>query len=135
VVRAQYEEQLGWAIAEGIDFVIAETNDYVGEAVIALEVCQELGLPAMVTFASVQPEITYDGYDYVEACRVLAEEGAALGRAELLTRARDDAAAAGAHPRGRRRAGRGAAGPAPHDAAHRRVRVARIRGRWDATDT
>ena len=78
VVRAQYEEQLGWAVEEGIDFVIAETNDYVGEAVIALEVCQELGLPAMVTFASVQPEQTYDGYDYVEACRVLADKGAAL---------------------------------------------------------
>jgi betaine-homocysteine S-methyltransferase len=77
-VRAQYEEQLGWAAGEGIDFVIAETNDYVGEAVIALEVCLELGLPAMVTFASVQPEQTYDGYDYVEACRVLADKGAAL---------------------------------------------------------
>ena len=78
VVREQYREQLGWAVAEGIDFVIAETNDYVGEAVVALEVCQELGLPAMVTFASVQPEQTYDGYDYVEACRVLADRGAAL---------------------------------------------------------
>ena len=52
VVRAQYEEQLGWAVEEGVDFVIAETNDYVGEALIGLEVCQELGLPAMVTFAS-----------------------------------------------------------------------------------
>ena len=78
VVREQYREQLGWAVGEGIDFVIAETNDYVGEAVIALEVCQELGLPAMVTFASVQPERTYDGYDYVDACRVLADKGAAL---------------------------------------------------------
>jgi betaine-homocysteine S-methyltransferase len=78
VVREQYEAQLGWAVEEGIDFVIAETNDYVGEALIALEVCQELGLPAMVTFASVQPEQTYDGYDYVEACQVLAERGAAL---------------------------------------------------------
>ena len=55
VVRAQYEEQLGWAVEEGIDFVIAETNDYVGEALIGLEVCRELGLPAMVTFASVRP--------------------------------------------------------------------------------
>jgi hypothetical protein len=78
LVREQYEEQLGWAVEEGIDFVIAETNDYVGEAVIALEVCQQLGLPAMVTFASVQPEKTYDGYDYIEACRVLADKGAAL---------------------------------------------------------
>jgi betaine-homocysteine S-methyltransferase len=78
VVRAQYEEQLGWAAEEGVDFVIAETNDYVGEALIGLEVCQELGLPAMVTFASVQPSTTYDGYEYVEACRRLADAGAAL---------------------------------------------------------
>jgi betaine-homocysteine S-methyltransferase len=35
VVRAQYEEQLGWAVEEGVDFVIAETNDYLGEALIA----------------------------------------------------------------------------------------------------
>jgi betaine-homocysteine S-methyltransferase len=78
VVRAQYEEQLGWAADEGVDFVISETNDYVGEALIALEVCQELGLPAMVTFASVQPTATYDGYDYVEACRTLADAGATI---------------------------------------------------------
>src|SRR3954465_5472887 len=45
VVRAQYEEQLGWAVEEGIDFVIAETFDHVGEALIALDVCKELGLP------------------------------------------------------------------------------------------
>ncbi len=76
VVRAQYEEQLGWAIEEGADFVIAETFDYVGEALIALDVCKQLGLPAMVTFASVQPTVTYDGYDYVDACRILAESGA-----------------------------------------------------------
>jgi betaine-homocysteine S-methyltransferase len=78
VVRAQYEEQLGWAAEEGVDFVIAETNDYVGEALIGLEVCQELGLPAMVTFASVQEATTYDGYDYVEACRLLADRGATV---------------------------------------------------------
>ena len=30
VVRAQYEEQLGWAAEEGVDFVISETNDYLG---------------------------------------------------------------------------------------------------------
>ncbi len=77
VVRAQYREQLGWAREEGVDFVISETNDYLGEALIGIEVCQELGLPAMVTLASVQPERTYDGYDYVEACRILADHGAA----------------------------------------------------------
>jgi betaine-homocysteine S-methyltransferase len=78
VVRAQYREQLGWAVEEGVDFVIAETNDYVGEALIGLEVCQELGLPAMVTFASVQDSATYDGYGYIEACKKLADAGAAI---------------------------------------------------------
>ena len=77
-VRAQYTEQLGWAVDEGVDFVISETNDYLGEALIALEVAQELGLPAMVTLASTQPDTTRDGYDYVEACRILADHGATI---------------------------------------------------------
>jgi betaine-homocysteine S-methyltransferase len=77
VVRQQYREQLGWAAEEGVDFVVAETNDYVGEALIGLEVCQELGLPALVTFASVQPGGTYDGWDYVEAVKAVADAGAA----------------------------------------------------------
>jgi methionine synthase I (cobalamin-dependent) len=78
IVRAQYEEQLTWAVEEGVDFVIAETNDYLGEALIALEVCHELGLPAMVTFASVHPTSTYDGYRYVEACLRAADAGATI---------------------------------------------------------
>src|SRR6516162_8003320 len=76
VVHAMYAEQLGWAAEEGTDFVISETNDYLGEALIALEVSQELGLPAMVTLATTQPDQTRDGYSYVEACRILAAEGA-----------------------------------------------------------
>jgi betaine-homocysteine S-methyltransferase len=78
IVRATYAEQLGWAVDEGIDFVISETNDYLGEALIALEVIQGLGLPSMVTMATTQPEQTRDGYDYVEACRVLAGHGATV---------------------------------------------------------
>jgi betaine-homocysteine S-methyltransferase len=75
-VRAMYAEQLGWAVEEGIDFVISETNDYLGEALIALEVIRGLGLPAMVTLAPTQPDRTRDGYEYAEACRILAGEGA-----------------------------------------------------------
>jgi betaine-homocysteine S-methyltransferase len=73
-----YAEQLGWAADEGIDFVIAETNDYLGEALIGLQVSQELGLPAMVTLATTRPAKTWDGYDYVEACKILAGHGAAI---------------------------------------------------------
>jgi betaine-homocysteine S-methyltransferase len=75
-VRAMYAEQLGWAAEEGVDFVISETNDYLGEALIALEVIQDLGLPAMVTMAPTQPHQTRDGYEYADACRILAAEGA-----------------------------------------------------------
>src|SRR4029077_12608400 len=76
IVRAMYTEQLSWAAEEGIDFVISETNDYLGEALIALEVARDLGLPAMVTLAPTQPDQTRDGYTYAEACRILAAEGA-----------------------------------------------------------
>ncbi len=75
-VRAMYAEQLGWAVEEGVDFVISETNDYLGEALIAVEVIRDLGLPAMVTLAPTQPDQTRDGYGYAEACRILAAEGA-----------------------------------------------------------
>jgi len=76
VVRRMYEEQLSWAVEEGIDFVIAETNDYLGESLIALQVIKELGLPAMVTLASTRPHQTWDGYDYADACKILADTGA-----------------------------------------------------------
>ncbi len=75
-VRAMYVEQLTWAADEGVDFVIAETNDYLGEALVGLEVIKELGLPAMVTLASTHPEQTWDGYGYVDACKILADHGA-----------------------------------------------------------
>lgn len=76
LVRAMYREQLGWAVEEGIDMVIAETNDYLGEALIGLEVIKEFGLLAMITLATVQPERTRDGYRYEEACKILVDNGA-----------------------------------------------------------
>src|SRR3954454_18436652 len=133
VVRAQYEEQLGWAAEEGVDFVIAETNDYVGEALIGLEVCQELGLPAMGTFASGQPSATYDGYEYVEACRRLADAGAALvglncsrGAATMLPLLAGIRAAGGI-PGAAHHPARAPAGPLPDLARDARLRGARGR--------
>ena len=37
VVRDMFAEQVGWAAEAGVDFVIAETIDYLGEALLALE--------------------------------------------------------------------------------------------------
>jgi betaine-homocysteine S-methyltransferase len=74
-VRKIYEEQVQWAVDEGIDFVIAETLDYFGEGMIALEVIKKYNLPAMITFGSTQDTLR-DGYSHLEACKILAREGA-----------------------------------------------------------
>ncbi|MBA2643657.1 MAG: homocysteine S-methyltransferase family protein [Actinobacteria bacterium] len=75
VVREMYEEQVGWAVEEGADMIIAETMDYLGEALIATEVAKAAGLPAVVTFASTQ-DTTIEGVEFDEACRRVADAGA-----------------------------------------------------------
>jgi betaine-homocysteine S-methyltransferase len=75
VVREMYREQVAWAKEEGADLVIAETNDYVGEALIGVEVIQEFGLPSVVTFASTEDR-TLDGYEFDEACKRIEAAGA-----------------------------------------------------------
>lgn len=75
VVREMYREQIQWGIEEGADFVISETQDYLGEALIGLEVAQELGLPCVTTFASTD-ERTIDGHAFPEACKRLEAAGA-----------------------------------------------------------
>jgi betaine-homocysteine S-methyltransferase len=74
-VRRQYTEQLTWATDEGVDFVLAETLEYVGEALIALEVIKSFGLPAVINFSPIYNE-SKDGYDWIEACRILKSAGA-----------------------------------------------------------
>ena len=75
IVREMYEEQVGWAVEEGADLIISETNDYLGEALIAAEVVKGAGLPAVVTFASTA-DTTIDGVEFGEACRRVADAGA-----------------------------------------------------------
>jgi betaine-homocysteine S-methyltransferase len=75
IVRGMYQEQVGWAAEEGVDFIIAETLEYLGEGLIALEVIKDFGLPALITFGSVH-DTTRDGYRHEEACGILAEGGA-----------------------------------------------------------
>jgi betaine-homocysteine S-methyltransferase len=75
VVREMYREQVGWAVEEGVDFIISETNDYLGEALIGVEVIKQHGLPAVVTFASTGEE-TIDGAPFDEACKQVEAAGA-----------------------------------------------------------
>ena len=75
-VRAMFEEQAAWAAEAGVDFIIAETFSYAEEALIALEVVKETGLPAVVTLALHQEPVTRDGLSPAEACKRLEEAGA-----------------------------------------------------------
>jgi betaine-homocysteine S-methyltransferase len=75
IVREMYREQVQWAVEEGAELIISETHDYLGEALISLEVIQASSLPAVVTFASTD-DVTIDGYEFDEACKQLAANGA-----------------------------------------------------------
>ncbi len=74
-VRRQYTEQVGWAASEGVDFILAETIEYLGEALIALEVIKSFGLPAVINFSPIYNK-SKDGHNWTEACRILSQAGA-----------------------------------------------------------
>ncbi len=75
IIAPMFEDQVRWATEEGVDFFIAETFDYYGEALIALETIQHSGLPAVITFIP-KDEASHDGYPWTEACLKLQENGA-----------------------------------------------------------
>ena len=76
IVREMFEEQAAWAVEAGVDFVIAETFSHVGEALLALEVIKEAGLPAVVTMALHREPETRDGFTPAEAAQKLEAAGA-----------------------------------------------------------
>lgn len=75
-VRAMFEEQVGWAVEAGVDYIIAETIGHLGEARIALDVIRKTGLPAVVTMAIHRKPETREGLPVDEAARRLADAGA-----------------------------------------------------------
>jgi betaine-homocysteine S-methyltransferase len=75
-VRAMFEEQVGWAVEAGVDFVIGETFSWVGEAIAATEVIKEAGLPAVITLVVHRRPELREGYSPQEACRRIKDAGA-----------------------------------------------------------
>jgi betaine-homocysteine S-methyltransferase len=61
---------------QGIDFVIAETFTWIGEAIIATECIKKAGLPAMVTMAYEREPQSYEGYGVAECGKRLQDAGA-----------------------------------------------------------
>lgn len=77
-VRSAFTEQVEWAAEAGVDFVIAETFSWAGEALLALEAIRAAGLPAVVTFAVHREPTLRDGVSAPEACRQLEQAGASV---------------------------------------------------------
>ncbi|HWE62929.1 MAG TPA: homocysteine S-methyltransferase family protein [Chloroflexota bacterium] len=74
--RAMFEEQVGWAVDAGVDFIIAETISYYEEALLALQAIKGAGVPAVITLAAHQDPRTRDGLTPAEACKRLEDAGA-----------------------------------------------------------
>lgn len=74
--RRQFEAQIRYQNDQGVDFFIAETIEYLGEAVIALEAVRSAGLPAMITLGFKNDDNTLDGIPLVEAFKTLEDKGA-----------------------------------------------------------
>ena len=75
-VRAIFEEQVGWAVDAGVDFIIGETFSWAQEALVALEVIEQTGLPAVITLAVHRAPETREGWTPEDACRRIEDAGA-----------------------------------------------------------
>jgi betaine-homocysteine S-methyltransferase len=75
-VRGMFEEQVGWAVDAGVDFIIGETFSWTGEALTATEVIKATGLPAVITLTPHSDPDTRDGLTVVDACKAVEAAGA-----------------------------------------------------------
>jgi betaine-homocysteine S-methyltransferase len=75
-VRAMFEEQIGWAVDAGVDYIVGETYDWGGEALLALEAIKKTGLPAVVTLSVHRNGLLREGWTPEETCKRLEGAGA-----------------------------------------------------------
>lgn len=76
LIRAMFEEQVDWAADARVDFIIAETFPFFGEAQIALETVKAFDLPVVVTLTLHKDEHLRDGVQIEEAVKQLEQAGA-----------------------------------------------------------
>jgi betaine-homocysteine S-methyltransferase len=74
--RRQYDQQIVYQLSGSIDFFIAETLEYLGEAKIALDSIKATGKPAMITLGFKYADRTLDGVILEDAFTKLEDEGA-----------------------------------------------------------
>ena len=75
-VRAMFEEQVGWAVDAGVDYIIGETFSWAQEALIAVDVIKRAKKTAVITLAMHQAAVTRDNWTVADACKRIADAGA-----------------------------------------------------------
>ena len=75
-VRAMFEEQVGWAVDAGVDYIVGETFSWAQEALIALDVIKAAKQTAVITLAMHRADVTREDWSVADACRRLADAGA-----------------------------------------------------------
>src|SRR5450631_966762 len=72
-----FEEQVGWAADAGVDYIVAETFSWGGEALMALEAIKRFSkVPAVVPFSIHRETRTREGGSAADTCRRLEAAGA-----------------------------------------------------------
>lgn len=74
--RRQFDKQICYQTDQGVDFFIAETIEYLGEAEIALEAIKSSGLPAMITLGFKRDDKTLEGIQLEKSFKILEDKGA-----------------------------------------------------------
>ena len=74
--QKMYEEQVRWAKEAGVDFVVAETINWVDEMKIALKAIKDEGLIAVTNFSIPKGDVTRCGQSPEDACKIMEDLGA-----------------------------------------------------------
>jgi len=74
--QKMYEEQITWAKEANVDFIVAETMNWVEELKIALKAIKDEGFIAVTNFAIPRGDLTRDGYTAEDACKIMEDFGA-----------------------------------------------------------
>ncbi|TMI10720.1 MAG: homocysteine S-methyltransferase family protein [Betaproteobacteria bacterium] len=61
-VRAMFDEQVGWAVDAGVDYIVGETFSWAQEALIATDVIKKAKQTAVITLAMHQEDVTREGW-------------------------------------------------------------------------
>ena len=75
-VRAMFEEQVGWAVDAGVDYIVGETFSGAQEALIALDVIKRAKQTAVITLAMHKADVTREDWTVADTCKRLADAGA-----------------------------------------------------------